>query len=137
MLIGTAPIAYRVATDPGIRILVSDLACCALEAGSATTQNLLEPENPGHDEPRITVVLISGTVTHLLAPAVEQQWSKVPDPKIAVAVGACASSGGPYWDATTVVNGITDLIPASGFIAGCPPRPDVIVDGVCSLVGSL
>ncbi|MSY39220.1 MAG: hypothetical protein F2641_07210, partial [Actinobacteria bacterium] len=70
MLIGTAPIAYRVATDPGIRILVSDLACCALEAGSATTQNLLEPENPGHDEPRITVVLISGTVTHLLAPAV-------------------------------------------------------------------
>lgn len=137
MLIGAGPTAYRVAKDPGIRILMSDLACCALEVGSAATQNLLVVEEATHIEPRITVVLISGTVTHLLAPAVEQQWSKVSDPKIAVAVGACASSGGPYWDAPTVLNGITGLIPASGFIAGCPPRPDVIVDGVCSLVESL
>jgi NADH-quinone oxidoreductase subunit B len=137
MLIEMAPTAYRVAVDHGIRILMSDLACCALEVGSATTQNLLEPENSGHGVPRITVVLISGTVTHLLAPALERQWSQVPEPKIAVAVGACASSGGPYWDATTVVNGITGLIPASGFIAGCPPSPHVIVDGVRSLVDSL
>jgi NADH-quinone oxidoreductase subunit B len=137
MLIGAGSTAYRVAKDPGIRILMSDLACCALEVGSAVTQNLLEVEKATHIGPRITVVLISGTVTELLAPALEQQWSRVPGPKIAVAVGACASSGGPYWDAPTVMNGITGLIPASGFIAGCPPRPDVIVDGVCSLVESL
>ena len=137
MRIGAGPTAYRVVKDPGIRILMSDLACCALEVGSAATQNLLEFENSGHGDARINVVLISGTVTALLAPALVQQWSQVPDPKIAVAVGACASSGGPYWDAPTVRNGISGLIPASGFIAGCPPRPDVIVDGVCSLVGSL
>jgi NADH-quinone oxidoreductase subunit B len=116
---------------------MSDLACCALEVGSAATQNLLEFENSDHGDARINVVLISGTVTELLAPALVQQWSQVPDPKIAVAVGACASSGGPYWDAPTVRNGISGLIPASGFIAGCPPRPDVIVDGVCSLIGSV
>lgn len=136
MLIGAGMPAYRVANDPGIRLIVSELACCALEVGSAVTQNLIVVETSTHEPARINVVLISGTVTKLLAPVVEQQWSAVPEPKVAIAVGACASSGGPYWDAETVVNGITELIPASGFIAGCPPRPDVIIDGVCSLVGS-
>ena len=136
MLIGAQIPAYRVVNDPGIRLIMSDLACCALEVGSTVTQNLIEAESAAHEPARINVVLISGTVTKVLAPVVEQQWGAVPEPKIAIAIGACASSGGPYWDAETVVNGITELIPASGFIAGCPPRPDVIIAGVCSLVGS-
>ena len=136
MLLADRPPAYRVASDPGIRILVSDLACCALEVGSAVTQGLLNLESENSGQARITVVLISGTVTELLAPVVVAQWAAVPEPKISVAVGACASSGGPYWDAPTAINGISELIPAGGFIAGCPPRPDVIVDGVLALVGA-
>ena len=137
MFIGAQMPAYRVVNDPGIRLIMSDLACCALEVGSTVTQNLIEAETAAHEPARINVVLISGTVTKALAPVVEQQWSAIPEPKVAIAVGACASSGGPYWDAETVVNGITELIPTSGFIAGCPPRPDVIIDGVRSLVDSL
>lgn len=128
--------AYRVTADPGIRVQVSELACCALEAGSARTAGLLEPESSSHAPARISVLLVSGTVTELLAPAVQAQWEQLPQPRMAIAVGACASSGGPYWDAVPVLNGIADLIPTAGFIAGCPPDPQRIVSGVLELTAT-
>lgn len=80
------------------------------------------------------VLLVAGTVTDLLAPAVQAQWLALPQPRLAIAVGACASSGGPYWAAIPVRKGTTDLIETSGYIAGCPPDPRRIVDGVLALV---
>ena len=119
--------------DPTIRVIVNELACCALEVGSAMTLGLLEPEQPSHESARVTVMLVSGTVTEILATAVRAQWEQIAEPKLAIAIGACASSGGPYWDAPTVVNGVDRLIPTGGFIAGCPPSPHTIVDGVVAL----
>ena len=113
---------------------MSELACCALEVGSAVTRGLLEHEAAHHEPSRIDVMLISGTVTHLLAPLVTAQWQALSEPKLAFAVGACASSGGPYWDAPTVLNGIDELIPVGGFIAGCPPSPESIVESIRLLV---
>ncbi|MDD2858993.1 MAG: hypothetical protein PHU75_10005 [Candidatus Nanopelagicales bacterium] len=130
-----AATAHRVAADPSVRVLVDELACCALEVGSAVTTGLLIPELDAHGTARITAVLMSGTVTHALAPSVLAQWQSVPEPKIAIAVGACASSGGPYWDAPTVVTGIADLLPTGGFIAGCPPSPSALIEGLLAIVG--
>ncbi|MDP2013032.1 MAG: hypothetical protein Q8L05_02275 [Actinomycetota bacterium] len=126
--------AYRVVADSTIRIHVSELACCALEVGSALSLGLLEIESEYAPTARIDVLLVAGTVTELLAPAVEAQWLALPEPRLAIAIGACASSGGPYWAAIPVRKGITDLIETSGYIAGCPPDPGRIVDGVLALV---
>ena len=134
MLMGSSSVAYRVTSDPEIRVHVSELACCALEVGSAVTRGLLEHEADHHEPSRIDVMLISGTVTHLLAPLVAAQWQALSEPKLAFAIGACASSGGPYWDAPTVLNGIDELIPVGGFIAGCPPSPESIVESIRLLV---
>lgn len=131
---GSHSVAYRVTSEPEICVHVSELACCALEVGSALTQGLLEPETAQHGPSQVAVMLISGTVTHLLAPLVTAQWQALPEPKLAFAIGACASSGGPYWDAPTVLNGMHDLIPVSGFIAGCPPRPESIIESIRQLV---
>ncbi|CAB4898920.1 unannotated protein [freshwater metagenome] len=131
---GSGSVAYRVTRDLKIRVHVSELACCALEVGSAVTRGLLEVEDTSHESSRVEVMLISGTVTQLLAPLVVAQWDRIPEPKIAFAIGACASSGGPYWDAPTVMNGIQTLIPVSGFIAGCPPSPESIIESICQLV---
>ena len=120
--------------DPTIRVHISELACCALEVGSAVALGLLQPETSADSTARIDVLLVAGTVTDLLAPAVQAQWQSIKEPRVAIAVGACASSGGPYWDAVPVRNGIADVIETSGFIAGCPPDPRRIIDGVLALV---
>ncbi|MDO8733056.1 MAG: hypothetical protein Q7L55_10910 [Actinomycetota bacterium] len=137
MLAELAPEMYRVVADPTIRIHVSELACCALEVGSAVTLGLLSRESPQDCVARIDVLLVAGTVTELLAPAVQAQWESIREPRLAIAVGACASSGGPYWDALPVRKGITDLVETSGYVAGCPPDPRRIIDGVLALVPTL
>lgn len=128
--------AYRVAADPTIRVVVDELACCALEVGSAVTLGLLVPDQEATEPARITALLVSGTVTRALAPAVLARWEAIDEPRIAIAVGACASSGGPYWDAPTVITGLDGLLPTGGLIAGCPPSPHTIIDGVLALVAA-
>lgn len=127
---------FRMVDDPTIRVHVSELACCALEVSSAVTLGLLTYETSADQAPRINVLLVSGSVTDLLAPAVQAQWDAIDSPRLALAIGACASSGGPYWDSLVVRNGIGDLIQTAGFIAGCPPDPRQIIDGVLALVPS-
>ena len=126
--------AYRICADAGIRVHVSELACCALEIGSAIALGLMQQETDKDEPARVDVLLVSGSVTDALAPAVAAQWQSLPEPRLAVAVGACASSGGPYWNSISVRNGIGDLVESAGFIAGCPPDPRRIVDGVIALV---
>ena len=130
------PIRYRVTADPGIRLHVSELACCSLEIASALALGLMRAESADDVDARVDVLLVAGTVTHPLALAVQAQWQALPEPRVAIAVGACASSGGPYWAAMPVLKGTADLIETSGFIAGCPPDPHRIIDGVLALVAS-
>jgi NADH-quinone oxidoreductase subunit B len=130
--------SYRVGGHPELRVSVLDvgLACCALEVGAAITAGLLvleEPIGPGEEIPRFNVLLISGTVTDALAPGISRAWESLADPKMAVSFGACANSGGPYWDAPTVTKGIDQLIPISVYIPGCPPRPEALIAGLAGL----
>lgn len=127
--------AYRVAQDDGlvVRVMNIGLACCALEIGSAITQGLLVPAGEVRPDDR-QILLISGTVTNLLAPAVLAAWSAVPEPKAVVSFGACANTGGPYWDAPTVLPGVDEVIPVAVYIPGCPPTPEALIAGLSQLM---
>jgi Ni,Fe-hydrogenase III small subunit/formate hydrogenlyase subunit 6/NADH:ubiquinone oxidoreductase subunit I len=82
-------------------------------------------------------LLVTGPVTQNMALALKKTYDAVPDPKIVIAVGACAISGGPYVDHAQVKNGAGAVVPIDLFIPGCPPHPFTILEGLLALVGRL
>ncbi len=82
-------------------------------------------------------VLLTGPIPLAMRQAVEKTWAAVPPPKIAVAVGACAISGGPYAGHPEVLGGAQSLIPVDLFVPGCPPHPLTILEGLLRLLGRL
>ena len=127
---------YRLAEAPEISVSLLDLglACCAMEVGSAIQSGLLVPEGDRLERASHAVLIISGTVTDVLAPAVLAAWHGLPEPRLAVSFGSCANTGGPYWDAPTVLKGVDQLIPVATYVPGCPPRPEALIAGLHQLV---
>ena len=80
-------------------------------------------------------LLITGPVTRNMRLALEKTYEAVPEPKIVIAVGACAISGGPYLGHAQACDGATGLLPVDLFIPGCPPHPLTILDGLLRLLG--
>lgn len=115
-----------------VEVLELGLACCALEVGAAIQRGLLVPAEV--DDPAdVRVLVVAGTVTHGLAPAVLRAWDALPEPKAVLSFGSCANSGGPYWDAPTVLNGVDRIIPVTTYVPGCPPRPEGLIAGLVAL----
>ena len=77
-----------------------------------------------------SVLLVTGTMTGPLATVVAAAVQQVGPGVEVLAAGACASTGGPYWDAPSVVPGIDHEVPVSAYVPGCPPRPEALVDAV-------
>jgi Ni,Fe-hydrogenase III small subunit len=82
-------------------------------------------------------LLITGAVTKNMRKALRETYDAIPDPKLVIAVGACAISGGPYIDHPEVENGADGVVPVDLYVAGCPPHPITILDGLLSLLGRL
>jgi Ni,Fe-hydrogenase III small subunit len=82
-------------------------------------------------------LLITGPVTRNMELALKKTWDAVPPPKIVIAVGACAISGGPYWDRPEQLGGAASVVPVDLFVPGCPPHPLTILDGLLRLLGKL
>jgi Ni,Fe-hydrogenase III small subunit/ferredoxin len=82
-------------------------------------------------------VVVTGPVSENMRTALLETYAAVPPPKLVIAVGACAISGGPYIDNPEVHNGCSSLLPVDLFIPGCPPHPMTILDGLLRLLGRL
>lgn len=113
------------------------LACCAIEfiASSMARHDFIRlgviPFAPGPRQADLMVV--SGTVTDKMAPAIERLYQQMPDPKYVISFGSCSNSGGPYWDSYCVTKGVDQLIPVDVYVPGCPPRPEALLQGIVKL----
>jgi NADH-quinone oxidoreductase subunit B len=111
--------------DGSLHVLEVGLACCSLEVEAATLSAATLPASlPAGAR---VVVVVSGTVTDRLAPAVAALVDACAvlagTPPTVVALGVCASSGGPYWDSYAVTKGVDALVPVDVYVPGCPPPP--------------
>ena len=80
------------------------------------------------------VIIIAGTIVNKMAPVLKRLYDQMPDPKYAIAMGACAISGGPFFYNTySVVKGADHVIPVDVYIAGCPPRPEALLNALITL----
>ena len=111
-------------------------ACCGMEFMSTACSHY-DIDRFGAAFPRFSprqsdVLWVVGTVSQKLAPIMKNIYDQMAAPKWVVAFGACASCGGPYDDYASV-QGIDLIIPVYIYIAGCPPRPEAVLDGLLKL----
>ncbi|MFW5829857.1 MAG: NADH-quinone oxidoreductase subunit B [Planctomycetota bacterium] len=111
-------------------------ACCAIEFMSSVSSRF-DLSRFGSELVRFSprqadLLLVAGTVTYKQAPILKQIYDQMAEPKWVVAMGACASSGG-FYDCYCTVPGIDEIIPVDVYIAGCPPRPEAIMEAVLRL----
>ncbi len=113
------------------------LACCAIEMIVLAASRFdiarfgMEVMRPS---PRQSdFLIVSGTVTKKMVPQIVRLYNQMPEPKYVVAMGACASGGGPFKEGYSVVSGIDKFIPVDVYIPGCPPTPQALLNGLIAL----
>ena len=111
-------------------------ACCAIEF-MATAASRYDISRFGAEVLRFSprhadLLVVAGTVSYKQAPILKQIWDQMPEPKWCIAVGACATSGG-FYDNYTTLQGIDEIVPVDIYVAGCPPRPEAILDAVMDI----
>ena len=113
------------------------LACCAIEMICAQASRFdlsrfgMEVMRPS---PRQSdLMLVSGTVTKKMIPIIVRLYNQMPEPKYVIAMGACASGGGPFKEGYNVVSGVDKFIPVDVYIPGCPPTPQALINGLIKL----
>ncbi len=115
------------------------LACCAIEmmaAGMARFDLSRFGSEVFRPSPRQSdLMIVAGTVTRKLAPAVVRLYEQIPAPRYVMALGNCAISGGPFAfeGQYGIVEGVDKLIPVDVYVPGCPPRPEALLEGLFTL----
>lgn len=113
------------------------LACCAIEmiATAASRHDLarfgweLMRASPRQAD----LMIVSGTVTKKMVPQIVRLYNQMPEPRYVIAMGACATAGGPFKEGYNVVSGIDKFIPVDVYITGCPPRPEALLHSFIKL----
>ncbi|MSQ15424.1 MAG: NADH-quinone oxidoreductase subunit B [Dehalococcoidia bacterium] len=112
------------------------LACCAIEMMSTYMSH--------HDLDRFGVVtwasprqsdvmIVAGTVTKKMAPSIKLLYEQMPNPKWVIAMGSCATNGGPYAQYSRVLQGVDLIVPVDVYVPGCPPRPEALMYAILKL----
>ena len=112
------------------------LACCAIEMISTYMAH--------HDLDRFGIVpwpsprqsdvmIVAGTVVKKMAEPIKLLYEQMPEPKWVIAMGACATNGGPYYRSYSVVMGVDHIVPVDVYVPGCPPRPEALMYGFLKL----
>lgn len=108
-------------------------ACCAIEmmAAAASKYDIARfgMERMSFSPRQADLLICAGRVTYKMAPVLRRIWDQMPQPKWAIAMGACASSGGVF-DVYSMVQGIDTIIPVDVYVPGCPPRPEGLIYGI-------
>ncbi len=115
------------------------IACCAIEmmcTGAARFDISRFGAEVFRPSPRQSdVMIVAGTITNKMAPAIKTLYDQMPEPKWVIAMGNCAISGGPFKfkNNYNVVEGADQFLPVDVFIPGCPPRPEALLEGIMVL----
>lgn len=113
------------------------LACCAIEM-IATASSRFDFSRFGFEVMRATprqadLMIVSGTVTKKMVVPIVRLYNQMPEPKYVLAMGACASGGGPFKEGYNVVSGIDKYLPVDVYVPGCPPTPQALLFGMIAL----
>lgn len=112
-------------------------ACCGAEVGAVT--------DPRFDVERFGVLqafgslrqcdllIVEGTVSRKMAPRLKRVYDQMPEPKYVIAMGACAITGGLFFDSYNVLPGIDSVLPVDVYVPGCPPRPEALIQAIIML----
>lgn len=113
------------------------LACCAIEMIVTATSRFdfgrfgMEIMRPS---PRQSdLMIVAGTVTKKMIPQIVRLYNQMPEPKYVLAMGSCASGGGPFKEGYNVISGVDEFIPVDVYVAGCPPTPQALLNGFITL----
>jgi len=127
---------FSLARKSSLWTLSFGLACCAIE--------MISTHMSHHDLDRFGVVtwpsprqadvmIVAGTVVKKMADPIKLLYEQMPDPKWVIAMGSCATNGGPYYKSYSVVMGVDHLIPVDVYVPGCTPRPEALMHGIMQL----
>ncbi|MBX0327877.1 NADH-quinone oxidoreductase subunit B [Oscillochloris sp. ZM17-4] len=116
--------------------LLFGLACCAIEMMGAQGANYdlsrfgmeLNRASPRQAD----LMIVAGRVSRKMAPVLRRLYDQMPDPKWVIAMGDCAACGGVF-NNYAIVQGVDEVVPVDVYIAGCPPRPEALIDGIMML----
>ncbi|KAI9039264.1 NuoB/complex I 20 kDa subunit family protein [Aspergillus affinis] len=112
------------------------LACCAIE--------MMHLSTPRYDQDRLGIIfrasprqsdvmIVAGTLTNKMAPALRQVYDQMPDPRWVVSMGSCANGGGYYHYSYSVVRGCDRIVPVDVYVPGCPPTSEALMYGIFQL----
>ncbi len=113
------------------------LACCAIEFIAASTSRhdfiRLGVIPFAHGPRQADLLVVAGTLTDKMAPALKRVYDEMPEPKYVISFGSCSNCGGPYWDSYSVTKGVDQIVPVDVYVPGCPPRPEALLEGIILL----